>query len=247
MSKDFEFKPAADLQLSFGQRIRSVVRERSVFSLFYSITWWVGTWLIMRVYFRFSIVGQDNVPAKLPFVMVGNHSSHLDVVSLLLAVRMHARDQMFPLAAEDHFFKRTAKAAFTAYAINALPVSRQGGGLAAMQILRERMQQQGCGYILFPEGTRTRTGQLANFKSGVGILIAGTETPVVPCFLKGAFAAFPSSAKFPRPRKVTLVIGEPVKYSHLENNKEGCTQIALDLEQRVRDLEVVIFAGEALN
>lgn len=236
MSKDFEFKPAADLQLSFKQRIRSVKRERSIFSLIYSIVWWVGTGLIMRIYFRFSIVGQNNIPTDMPMVMVGNHSSHLDVVSLLLAVRMKTRDQMFPLAAEDHFFKKTAKAAFTAYAINALPVSRQGGGLAAMQILRERMLQQSCGYILFPEGTRTRTGEMASFKSGVGILVAGTETPVVPCYLRGAFEAFPSSAKFPRPRKVTLFIGKPVTYGHLENNKDGCVDIAGDLEKRVRAL-----------
>lgn len=236
MNKDFEFKPAADLHLSFKQRIRSVARERSIFSLAYSIIWWVGTWIIMRVYFRFSVVGQSNVPRDLPMVMVGNHSSHLDVVSLMLAVRMKVRDQMFPLAAEDHFFKKTTKAAFTAYAINALPVSRQGGGLQAMQLLRERMQQHHCGYILFPEGTRSRTGEMAGFKSGVGILIAGTETPVIPCYLKGAYEAFPSSAKFPRPRKVTLIIGEPVKYSHLENTKEGCAQIAQDLEQRVRAL-----------
>jgi 1-acyl-sn-glycerol-3-phosphate acyltransferase len=236
LSKDFEFKPAADLHLSFKQRIRSVTRERSIFSLAYSIIWWIGTWLIMRVYFRFTIVGRDNVPTESPFVMVGNHSSHLDVVSLLLSVRMKVRDKLFPLAAEDHFFKKTTKAAFTAYAINALPVSRQGGGLAVMQTLRERMQQQKCGYILFPEGTRTRTGQMASFKSGVGILIAGTDIPVIPCYLKGAFEAFPSSAKFPRPRKVTLVIGHPVGYSQIEPTKEGCAQIAQDLEQRVRAL-----------
>ncbi len=236
MSKDFEFKPAADLHLSFKQRIRSVVRERSVFSLAYSIVWWFGTWFIMRVYFRFSIVGQHHVPKDLPMVLISNHSSHLDVISLLLAVNLKSRDQVFPLAAEDHFFKKTAKAAFTAYAINALPVSRQGGGLAAMQILRDRMREQHCGYIMFPEGTRTRTGEMASFKSGVGILVAATDIAVVPCYLKGAFEAFPSSAKFPRPKKVTLIIGEPVTYSHAANNKEGCAQIAADLERRVRVL-----------
>jgi 1-acyl-sn-glycerol-3-phosphate acyltransferase len=236
LSKDFEFKPATDLHLSFRQRIRSVVRERSIFSLAYSVIWWIGTWLIMRLYFRFTIVGQKNVPTELPFVMISNHSSHLDVVSLLLAVRMRVRDRLFPLAAEDHFFKKTAKAAFTAYAINALPVSRHGGGVEAMKALRERMQQQKCGYILFPEGTRTRDGQMASFKSGVGILIADTDIPVIPCYLRGGFEAFPSSAKFPRPHKLTLVIGEPVRFSHIQLTKEGSIVIAQDLEQRVRAL-----------
>lgn len=236
MDKKFEFDPATDLNLTFNQRIRSVLRERSVFSLGYVLVWWTVTRFIMRFYFRFSIVGREHLPASLPFVLVGNHSSHLDVVSLLFAVHTKQRDRVFPLAAEDHFFKKTLSAAFTAYAINALPVSRQGGGIAAMQALRERMLKHKCGFVLFPEGTRSRTGDMSAFKSGVGILVAGTDIPVIPCYLKGAFQAFPASAKFPRPKKVTLIIGEPVSFAHLENNKEGCAALAAELEQRVRSL-----------
>lgn len=236
MDKKFEFEPATDLNLTFKQRVRSVLRERSIFSLGYSLVWWAGTRFIMRFYFRFSIVGQEHMPAGLPFVLVGNHSSHLDVVSLLFAVKTKMRDRVFPLAAEDHFFKKTLTAAFTAYAINALPVSRQGGGVAVMQALRARMLKQKCGFVLFPEGTRSRTGEMSEFKSGVGILVAGTDIPVVPCFLQGAFQAFPATARFPRPKKVTLKIGMPVTFPHLENNKEGCIVLAAELEKRVRAL-----------
>ena len=49
--------------------------------------------------------------------------------------------------------------------------------------------EQACGYILFPEGTRSRDGVIKEFKCGLGMLVAGTDVPVIPCYLQGTFKA----------------------------------------------------------
>jgi 1-acyl-sn-glycerol-3-phosphate acyltransferase len=96
---------------------------------------------------------------------------------------LRMRDQLFPLAAGDLFFEVPAIAAFSALALNALPVWRRNCGKHGLEDLRNRLLEEPCAYILFPEGKRTRTGEMGKFRAGVGMLTAGTSVPVIPCFL----------------------------------------------------------------
>lgn len=75
--------------------------------------------------------------------------------------------------------------------MNALPIWRKNCGAHSLADLRERLLNGRSVYILFPEGTRTRTGAIGKFKPGLGRLVAGTNVPVVPCHLRGTFAALP--------------------------------------------------------
>ena len=86
------------------------------------------------------------------------------------------------------------------------------------------MQEQirrGHVLILFPEGTRTPTGELGRFKSGIARLVAGTRIPVVPCRLDGGFRAYPKGALFPRPTRLTLRIGEPQRFAAVSPEARG--------------------------
>ena len=91
--------------------------------------------------------------------------------------------------------------------------------------------------MLFPEGTRTRTGEMGPFKRGIGSLVASTLVPVVPCYIEGAFRAFPPDARLPRPRKLTLTVGAPLRFPAVANDKEGWTEIAGKIEAAVRALK----------
>src|SRR5262249_2699248 len=93
-----------------------------------------------------------------------------------------------------------ASAAFAAIFINALPLWRKAVGAHALDALRDRLVGGDSGYILFPEGTRTRDGQMGAFKPGIGMMVAGTNIPVVPCWIEGAFEALPSDKRLPRPK-----------------------------------------------
>src|SRR6202012_4552083 len=117
----------------------------------------------------------ENLPTEMPFVLVANHSSHLDALVMGSMLPTKFRNAVFPIAAGVFFFETPVMTAFSAWMMNALPMWRKNAGRHAMQQLRERLVGEPCGYILFPEGTRTRTGEIGAFHAGIGILVAGTQ------------------------------------------------------------------------
>jgi 1-acyl-sn-glycerol-3-phosphate acyltransferase len=139
----------------------------------------------------------------------------------------------FPAAAQDYFFVSVPRLALAAVVVNALPFGRQGHIRNSLEACRNLLENPGNILILFPEGTRTRNGQIGEFKPGIGLLAAGTEIPVVPCHLKGAFEAWPKGKMFPRPRRLRLRIGEPRKFGGLPPGKESSLQISQDLRNAV--------------
>ncbi len=175
----------------------------------------------LRIVHRFVILGRDRLPQDAPFVMVANHSSHLDAIALCAPLPLRLRARVFPLAAADTFFQTPRASLFAAHALNALPVFRDSGGKHAFDDLRERLTAEPCGYILFPEGTRTRTGEMTTFKPGLGVLVAGTSVPVIPCHLEGAFAAWPAGQRIPRPRRLRLTIGEALHFEDQPHDLDG--------------------------
>ena len=87
--------------------------------------------------------------------------------------------------------------------------------------------------MIFPEGTRSVTGEIDRFKLGVGLVLAGTSYPVVPCYLHGTYAAWPKGAWFPKPRRVQVTIGQPRAYAHLSPGKASAIQICQELRDAV--------------
>ena len=105
--------------------------------------------------------------------------------------------------------------------------------------LRARLTDEPCGYILFPEGTRSRTGEMGSFKSGLGMLVAGTDVPVIPCYISGASRAWSPDRRFPRPRRLRVRVGSPLVFADATNNRDGWRQIARDTEAAVHALQNV--------
>lgn len=121
--------------------------------------------------------------------------------------------------------------------MNALPMWRNNCGRHAIEELRSRLIEEPCGFILFPEGTRSRTGEIAPFKPGLGMIVAGTSVPVVPCHLDGAHQAWPPQSKWPKDgHHIRVRCGNALNFASIENNRDGWCRIAADLEQAVRRL-----------
>jgi 1-acyl-sn-glycerol-3-phosphate acyltransferase len=232
---DWNLQPARDHGLGLAERSRSVRREPGPADSAVNLVWSTAVRAYLKTYHRLRIEGRDNIPADGPYVIVANHASHLDTLVLASAVPWRHRRRVFAVAAGDTFFASPLAGMLSAFLINALPVWRHRVGAHAMQDLRDRLGYDRCRYIVFPEGTRTRTGAIGRFKPGIGMLVAGTPVPVVPCRLTGTFAAFSHQHRVPRPRRVSLSIGEPLRFDHVANHRAGWDEVAAAVRSAVAD------------
>jgi len=192
--------------------------------------------ILLRIYNRFEIVGHENLRTNRSVVIVANHCSHLDTICLLAALPLRKLHRAFPVAASDYFFHRVPRLWAAAVLVNALPFCRHSGTRRGLTICSQLLANPGTILIIFPEGTRSTTGEINEFKSGVGALVAGTDIPVVPCVIDGAFRAWPKGKRFPRPRKVRLIIGEPRNYRDRTKDKADFGAIAVELRDAVKEL-----------
>lgn len=233
----WDYEPTADFDKSPIEKLRMFPRQPDmlVYALRFAVHAFLRVWL--RVYHRYTIAGREHLPLDRPFVMIANHGSHLDALSLLSALPLGRIQRAYPAAAKDYFFTSMPKIAFSAVVVNAMPFDRKENPRDSLAICRHLLETPRHILILFPEGTRTTTGELGTFKPGIGFLTAGTDIAVVPCHLDGAFRAWPKGAFIPRPRKLTLRIGEPMTFADVAADKEGAKAIAARLEETVRGLK----------
>lgn len=234
--KKWEYKPARDLELPLCERVVSFKRESGLGGLLvYHFAWWLlRCYLFMFQHLR--VKGKDFLPAKGPFILIANHCSHLDTLALCAILPTNSRVQARPLAAADTFFINPVISTLSAFIINALPLYRGRCGSHALASIRESVVNYSLCPIMFPEGTRSRTGKIVSFKPGIGVLVAGTRIPVIPCRIQGAYEAWPPQSKRPRNGRIEVVIGEPMYFEHIPCNRQGWSQIASQLEEKVRSL-----------
>ncbi|MFO0832364.1 MAG: lysophospholipid acyltransferase family protein [Phycisphaerales bacterium] len=229
----WEYKPAGDHALPPVERLRSERREPGFVSWaahrvsLRLLRWW------MRVYNRLEVTGAEHLPRRTPFVVVGNHSSHIDALVIAAILPDEVLNETFPIAAGDVFFDVPAVAAFAAGIINALPMWRKKVGRHALDDLKARLRSGECGYILFPEGTRTRDGGPMPFKPGVGMMVAGSAVPVVPCRLVGAFEAWRPGTVVPRPHKVRIEVRPAQTFEQTPDTREGWESVSESLRRAV--------------
>ena len=232
----WSYEPAGDLDQSLAERLRRFPREpdiavyagRSLAALM------IRCWL--RLYHRFEVIGAEHLPTDSSFIMVANHASHLDTLCLLSSLPLGKLHRAFPAAAQDYFFVSAPRLAIAAVVVNALPFGRRGQIRHSLEMCRHLLENSGNILILFPEGTRTRTGQMEDFKPGIGLLAAGTKIPIVPCYLSGAFEAWPKGKTLPRPHPLRLRIGATRTYAGLPAGKEASMQVTADLQNAVAAL-----------
>jgi 1-acyl-sn-glycerol-3-phosphate acyltransferase len=158
-----------------------------------------------------------------PVLFVANHSSHLDTPMLLSVLPPSCRNRLAVAAARDYFFARPLLGRAVSVAFNAFPVDR-GWGLRATLADCQSLRQQGYSILLFPEGTRSRTGEIGRFKRGVGLLAVQLGLPVVPIRLTGVFELLPTGRTLPRRGKVSIRVGAPL---HLDPHTSSGEAAAL--------------------
>jgi 1-acyl-sn-glycerol-3-phosphate acyltransferase len=233
---EWEYRPPPDIDESISQHLRNFPRQP--YMLMYAIRSLAALLLRgwMRVYHRFHIDGRENLPEHGSFVLVCNHTSHLDALCMMCAMPLSKIHRTFPAAAADYFFSSLPRSAVSAVLINALPFDRKLKGVESLAVCAELLKNEGNILIIFPEGTRSTTGEMGRFRSGIGHLVAGTNLPVLPCHLEGGLKAWPKGKVVPRPYPLQLKIGAPRLYGHLQKTSASVKQICRDLEKSVAEL-----------
>jgi 1-acyl-sn-glycerol-3-phosphate acyltransferase len=235
--KTGHYDSACDIDQPFVDRLRRFPREPDmlVYGVRALIALIIRGWL--RIYHRFEIIGHENLRTNRSLVLVANHSSHLDTLCLLAALPLRKLHRAFPAAAADYFFQSVPRTFVAAVVTNALPFARQVRVRRSLSICSELLSDPENILIIFPEGTRSKTGETGEFKSGIGAIVAGRDITVLPCYLQGAFRAWPKGRRLPRPKKVRLIVGASRNYSSRSANKIDICTIAAELHRAVKELE----------
>ena len=234
--KKWRYQSPRDLERTSLDRLREFPREpgilvcglRSIVALIIR-----G---LLRIYNRFEIIGHENLRTNRSLVIVANHCSHLDTLCLLAALPLRKLHRAFPAAASDYFFQSVARLWIAAVIVNALPFSRQMRVRQSLSLCEQLLSSPGTILIIFPEGTRSTTGELREFKSGIGALVAGRDVAVVPCLIDGSFRAWPKGRRLPRPRKLRLIVGAPRNYRERGRDKIDICAISAELRAAVNEL-----------
>lgn len=229
----WHYEPTADFDRTPVERLKDFPRQPDLLVYAARTVANVVIRALLRIWHRFEIVGRENLPAAGSFVLVANHGSHLDAVAMLAALPLGKIHRAFPAAASDYFFTNISKLVFSAVVVNAMPFDRKENPRRSLELCRQLLEAPGHVLILFPEGTRTPDGVMARFKPGIGFLVAGSEIPVVPCYLEGAYRAWPKGQWVPRPRKLKLVIGTPRIFPDRAPEKNDALAIADELREAV--------------
>ncbi len=175
-----------------------------------------------------TVEGTDNIEGlKGPFVLVANHCSHLDTAVVISQLPWRTTKRLTVGAAADYFYARWWLKALTSLFFNTYPIER-AGGRGRNKGMSQRLLQSGLPIMIFPEGTRSRDGDMRAFKPGAAMLSATSGVPCVPVALLGTHEAMPVGRFWPvsgRP-PVRVLVGRPMRAMPGEPVREFNDRIA---------------------
>src|SRR5205814_5921179 len=112
-------------------------------------------------------------------------------------------------AAADYFYRDPARGGAVSLLVNGFPFARAGFARAGLDACRE-LVAAGWSVLIYPEGTRSPTGELRPFKPGIGLLARDLQVPVVAIAVEGTRRVLPKGDRRPRPGPVTVRYGTPL-------------------------------------
>jgi cytidylate kinase len=163
---------------------------------------------IMRTMWKLEARGTHHIPGTGPVLLVSNHSSVLDPPIVGGAsprqLTYLAKAELFDVPLFGRFIR----------GLNARPVRREGADAAALRVVLRVLERNGA-VLVFPEGTRGEEGTLREPKPGAALLALLSGAPVVPVFVRGSGRAWPRGRRLPRPAKVVVTFGPPLRFERV--------------------------------
>ncbi|MDX2080221.1 MAG: lysophospholipid acyltransferase family protein [Terrimicrobiaceae bacterium] len=175
-----------------------------IYNIFYNLAKFLARFL-----FQMRVVHPERMIEEGPLILAVNHASFFDPPLAGICSRRGVYYLARKTLLKWPFFGPLFPA------MNVIPVERDGNDMSALREVIKKIKE-GNGVVLFPEGTRSPDGHLQPARPGIGLVIAKTGAPVLPMRIFGAYDAFPKNATSFRFTKITVVIGEPIRFSPAE-------------------------------
>ena len=167
-----------------------------------------SVWAIYRYYFSIKCSGLENLPREQSYIIAANHSSHLDTLAVMTVLGDESK-RLRVLAAKDYWFSTRFKSWFSGELLKFVPFDRHANFLQGLRISQEVLKQNEC-LLIYPEGTRSVTGELQPFKPGLGLLAYESGSPIIPAYIDGTYHALPKGKNLPRKSRIQVIFGKPI-------------------------------------
>ncbi len=170
------------------------------------------------------IDSESNVPQHVNFIVAPNHTSHIDTGLVKKALGKDVAEQTVAVAAADYWFDTKYKRAYMNNFTTLVPIERTG---SLRQSLRHvtRILNEGYNALIFPEGGRQESGEIAEFKPIIGYLALNQKIGILPIYIWGTYEAFPKGTIIPKKdslgAKVGAKVGRFLEYDELRKMTEG--------------------------
>jgi len=184
--------------------------------------------ITFRFIFPLEIRGKENIARKGPCIIVANHISFLDAIaighSLPMPVNYFAKDNLL------HIFIISRLLAY----LGAIPLERDEPSSMSLRAGLKALKKKRA-LVVFPEGTRSKTGKMLPPKPGIGFLHIRSGAPLIPILIRGTNRAMPVGARFIRPgSRITLIYGPALQTKEKDYIK--ISQLAMDEIEKLERL-----------
>lgn len=156
--------------------------------------------IVLKAYNRLTIKGQENIPAKGPFIIAPNHQSFADGPAVTAGLSNDILRNTYFYATEEHVQSQWRKS----FARHNNIILMKRTSLRDSILRLAEVLKQGKNIIIFPEGARTKDGEIGDFKKTFAILSKELNVPILPVCISGAYEAWPRDRKFITPHKISV-------------------------------------------
>lgn len=205
-------------------------------SIFFRFLWgFILKFVIFRFYIFLRVKGSyKDIWSKHPrLLIISNHASHVDAVSITASVPFRYWLDLYISAAKDYWFANTLFTFFSKHCLGAIPIDRKDKKGEAIKLCTDLLTKlERIWLIIFPEGTRSPDGYVREFKRGVTLFSVRTNTPVLFLYIEGNADLFPKGAWLPKPGILTIHIGPVIMPEQTEQINELYKKWALTINSQ---------------
>jgi long-chain acyl-CoA synthetase len=178
-------------------------------------------YLIFKLFFHVKAEGTENVPKEGAYILYPNHTSDLDGPAIAACLPRRPVFSLFYFVFIPFFFRPFIKSPFLRNLIKMIRLIPFDYSTHFLESLRSAylVLQMRKGLCFFPEGLRSPTGKVGEFKKGFGVIAKESRARLVPVAIEGAYEAWASTAKYPKCHPIRVRFGKPLLVEDLE--KEG--------------------------